>query len=211
VVGVGDDEGPVGEDQLDLHDVVERQPERSGQRPVAAAQGEPDHTHGADRADHGREPGALGRGDDLPAGGAAGEVGGAAGRIDGDVVHRRQVQHQPAVDDRCARPAVAPAPDRDGHAHRGRGAHPRLHVSDAGAAQHERRAVPDSAVPQRPGRGQAGIGAWVGLGRMHPFGCRRRPQGQRERLGGVTAHRCSSLRCCLASLSDLRESVHVSE
>jgi len=35
--------------------IVEREPEAADQRPVAAAQGEPGHTHGADRSGHCRE------------------------------------------------------------------------------------------------------------------------------------------------------------
>ena len=124
----------------------------------AAAEREARDAGGRDEAARGREAVRLRLVVDVGPDGAAAHRGAPRGGIDVDLVHLREIDHDPVVAGREPGDAVAPAADCDlevvaaGEAHRGR------HVAGGGAADDERRAPVVSAVPHLARLRVAGVG-----------------------------------------------------
>jgi hypothetical protein len=114
-LGLGVDPQPlaVGGDQVDRAQVVDGQAEPAHGVPEAAAQGQPADAGVADDPGRGGQPEPLGGAVQLAQQDSAGGAGRAALRVDPDGLHRRQVDHQPTVDDRVAGHGVPAAADRD--------------------------------------------------------------------------------------------------
>ena len=112
-VGVDDPHLAVGGDDLDLGDVVDRQPVHAHEPAEAPTQGQPGDAGGRDDPAGCRLPVDAGGAVVLVPGGATLHPGPPAGGIDVDAAHQGQVDHQPALGHGPARHVVAPAPHRD--------------------------------------------------------------------------------------------------
>ena len=88
---------PLGEHQLGLEQVVDREPALAGQVAEAAAEREAADPGGRDDPARRREPVLVGRAVDLAPGTAAADANGARLRIDLDVSERREVDHDAVV------------------------------------------------------------------------------------------------------------------
>jgi hypothetical protein len=150
-LGVDPEALAVGGDQVDRAQVVDGQAEAAHGMPEPATQGQPADAGMADDPGRDGQPEALGGPVQLAQQDPAGGPGRAGRRVDPDRLEQRQVDHQPAVDDRMPGHGVAATPDR----HRQLllpGETDRLgHVVGPGAAADQRRPPVDGPVPDPPG------------------------------------------------------------
>jgi len=147
---VGDHRGPVGGDQLDLHQVVAAVPVPAGQPPDATAEGQ---TADPGRGDHpagGGQPMYSGRGVQRRPGAPTTGADRPRRRVHHHRGHVGQVDHHPGVADPQPGDVVATATDRDGQVMLPGQPDRRGHVIRGGGADDQRRISVDHAVPHRP-------------------------------------------------------------
>jgi hypothetical protein len=137
----------VGEDDLGGDEVVDRHPVAAALMGDPAAERQPGDSGLRHDPARGGEPQRGGHTIDVGPRRAALHVHGAAGGVETDAAHRRQVDHQAAVDHGCARDVVPAAADRERQRVLRGEADGCGHVVLAGAARDRRRTLVDHAIP----------------------------------------------------------------
>ena len=144
------EDAPVGSDELDCGQVVGREPVLRHQPAEPAAEGEASDSRGRDRAAGDREPVRRGLAVQLAPEHATLRPHRARARVDVDALHRRQVDHQRAVDHRAPGDVVAAAAHTDVQTLRAREPDRVRDVRRVLAARDQRRPPVDQPVVDAP-------------------------------------------------------------
>ena len=156
----GRDEAAIGQDDVGLEQVVDRQAVLAREVPGAAAEGEARDAGGRDDAEGHGQAERVGGVVDVARRAAGIDPHGAARRIDAHALHQREVDHQAVVAAAEARAIVAAAPDGDEQALVAAEVHRGDDVGDVHAARDQARPLVDHAVVQRTGGVVVGV-AWT--------------------------------------------------
>ena len=140
----------VGGDELDGPQIIERQAVLAHQPAQPAAEGEPGDARGGDHAAGDRETVQLRLAVELAPGDAALRPHRSALGIDVDALHRRQVDHHPAIDGRAPRHVVAAAANRNLEAEPAGEIDGIHHVGHAAASGDQCRPFVDQSVVDLP-------------------------------------------------------------
>ncbi len=148
---------PVGGDDVDREQVVDREPVLAAEMPDPAVQRQPSDAGRRDDAARYGEPEQLRLAVEVAPSGAALDADGPGLRVDVDAPHVREVDHEPAVVDGVAGDVVPAALDREHEALLAREVD-RVHDVGGAAALHDQRGAPvDQGVPDRARLVVAGV------------------------------------------------------
>ena len=174
----GRHEAAVGQHDVCLDQVVDRQPVLARQVAVPAAERQPGDAGGRDRARGHREPERVCRVIDIALGAARLDAHRARGRIDAHALHCREVDHQAVVAAAEAGAVMAAAADREQEAVLAREGHGGDHVGDVQSSHDHEGPLVDHAVVEGAGVVVARIAPWDQLA----------PQPGPQRFQGVGQH-----------------------
>ena len=147
----GADETPVGSDELDRADVVDREPEMALEPPHATAEGQARDPCVTDDTDGTDEAVLLGSHVELAEERPAVDPRGPASGIDGHATHAGHVDDEPTISCRMARRAVAARPDRELQVVLAGEANRRCHLPMGPRPNEDRRSPIVHGVPQPAG------------------------------------------------------------